>query len=244
MYKKELSKITFNMNDHDRAKYLNNKTIELVKNDKLVFELTNEQKQKIQSTKRTIIKKDLRSIGEGLGIFKEYSMIGDTNLIAYYSKNNLFESVSKSPDLLGMYYVINNIENLLKYSIKIEEHTDNKLDRNNKLTHELLSILKIGNDEYYFIKATIKEQINNSNVHSLCNFQSIKKRDGHPQMFEVNQALETGHPSSSIIITQLIKYVNSPDILRYIPDELLSKAQLEIKKDALVKYKNIKNKWK
>ena len=59
------------MNDHDRAKYLNNKTIELVKNDKLVFELTNEQKQKIQSTKRTIIKKDLRSIGEGLDIFKE-----------------------------------------------------------------------------------------------------------------------------------------------------------------------------
>ena len=60
-------------------------------------------------------------------------------------------------------------------------------------------------------------------------------------MFDSSQALEVSHPSSTINIAQLVKLVNSPDVLRYIPNELLSVNQIDIKNKALERY-NIKKK--
>ena len=238
---KELSKITYDMSDKDRANYLRNKVIKIVLNDSSKFELAKYQHLLSKITNKTLLKKELRFTGENIGVFCKYSSIGDTPLVAYFSKNNLFESISKISDYIGMYYVIFNIENILINSIKIEEHTDNKCDRNNKLIHELLALLECGNDNILVIKITVKEQIKqDNNLYSISNLETIKKRDGHPQMFDRNRTLETGHPSLSITIAQLMSYVNNESILRYIPNDLLNDYQIQIKIEAINKYKEIK----
>lgn len=183
----------------------------------------------------------LRKFGEERNVFKEYKKVGDTKLSAYFSRNSLFESVSKSSDVPLMYYVIFNIDEVLKKSVKIEEHLENKLDENNKATHEFLSTVLIENDKIILIKTTLKEsKYSNNNIYSISNFEIIKEDDGHPQMFELNQALETGHPLLFLNIAQLISNVNNESILRYIPNELLNSTQIQIKKEAIDKYNEIK----
>ena len=164
-------------------------------------------------------------------------------LNAFFSKNNLYESVSKSTYIPQLYYVLSNIDSLLEESIKIEEHLENKADENNKGTHEYLSALLFEENKIMLIKVTLKEsKHDNNNLYSLNNLMIIKKEDdGYPQIFELNQTLETSHPPLAINIAQLVKIVNSPDILRYIPNELLSYAQINIKTKALERY-NIKKK--
>ena len=237
---KTLSPITSFMSDSDRAQYLRNASIYIVYNDDDKFNLSEIQYNDLKRTKTNIIRKDLRSFGENLNIFKHYTNVGNTRLNATFSKNNLFESVSKSTDVSLMYYLLINIENILQNSIKIEEHIDNKGDRNIKKVHELLAVLLCNTNIVLIIKTTIKEQENeNNNIYSISNVETIKKRDGSPQMFDSSQALEVSHPSSIINIAQLVKIVNSPDILRYIPNELLSVNQIDIKNKALERY-NIK----
>ncbi len=59
----------------------------------------------------------------------------------------------------------------------------------------------------------------------------------HSQMLEAG--LRTSHTYN---FAQLIKHVNSPDILRYIPNELLDDNQINIKEEAIKQYKRIKEK--
>ncbi len=80
-----------------------------------------------------------------------------------------------------------------------------------------------------------------SNFETICNIKR-KKGDAVLQKFNMNQALETLHPLPTINLTRLLKHVNSPDILRYIPNELLSSKQVIIKLKALEKY-NKKKEW-
>ncbi len=74
--------------------------------------------------------------------------------------------------------------------------------------------------------------------------EKIKKIENasHSVSENISQVLSADAPlSSTINIAQLVKIVNSPDILRYIPDELLSVNQVKIKNKALERY-NIKKK--
>lgn len=246
---KELSIITYDMSDKDRASYLKTKSIKVVVNDSSRFELTEEQLEVLKEDKIKNIKRELKNLGIELGVFKEYKNIGDTDINAYFSIRNLYESITKSTTITGMYYIIYNIDSIIANSIKIEEHIDNKMDRNVESTNELISILNYSRNNYMLIKATIKKisSINQHNIiYSLSNFETIelikKKGDAAHQMFELNQALDTLHPLSKIMLTNLLSYVNSPDILRYIPNELLNNAQIQIKKEAIDKYNEIKRK--
>ena len=238
---KTLSPITSFMSDSDRANYLKNKYIKIVRNIYNI-ELSNEIKN---CFKIKLIQNDLLSTAEKLKIVKEYKNIGDTNLKAYFSKSNLKESIHKSTEMVGLYYVFYNIEEVLKSSVKIEEHLDIKNDSNIKTIHEFLSIINFENTSILLVKITIKElnSISENNVlYTISSMEKIKKIENasHSVSENVSQVLSADAPlSSTINIAQLVKIVNSPDILRYIPNELLSYAQINIKTKALERY-NIK----
>ncbi len=57
----------------------------------------------------------------------------------------------------------------------------------------------------------------------------------HSQMLEAG--LRTSHTYN---FAQLIKHVNSPNILIYIPNELLDNKHIKAKEKALIEYKRIK----
>lgn len=97
------------------------------------------------------------------------------------------------------------------------------------------------------VKITIKELYSsseNNTIYSVSSLEAIKKIENasHSMSEQFVQALSADAPLSTINLTLLFKHVNSPDILRYIPDELLSGKQITIKQIALEKY-NKKKEW-
>ena len=121
-YKNEkvLSIITKEMSDKDRAFYLKEKALKITNSiGSLDYDL-GDILELLKVSNKTKAKKLLKEVGEMYSVFKEYKNIGDTNISAIFSRNNLYESISKSADMVGMLYVIININSVLKNSIKIE----------------------------------------------------------------------------------------------------------------------------
>ena len=240
--KKGLSIITKDMSDKDRAFYLKEKEINTVNN--LGELLDEEQKDVILTGKRKEVQKELMKYAENRYIFKRY-IIGDTNLIAYFSRNNLYESIHKATNLIGMFYIVDNFNEIIYNSIKIEEHSDIKNSINIKMIHEYISLLKCYG-EIFIIKITVKETtrvIENNIIYSISNLDIIKEMNVNPLPVSKKQSqiLEAGlRTSHTYNFAQLIKHVNSPDILRYIPNELLDNEQIKVKEEALIEYKRIK----
>ena len=139
---RELSKISVNMTEIERSDYLREKYIVVVdgKSDSTIGKLSDNKKE-------SEIYDILLEYGERQNIFKEYYMIGDTNLSGYFSKSNLKESLHKCGNMYYFPYVIFNMNNLLQKSIKIEEHFDIKGGNAIKMIHELISLLKLKSKE-------------------------------------------------------------------------------------------------
>ena len=132
-----------------------------------------------------------------------------------------------------MFTVIFNLDAILKNAIKIEEHVDIKKDYNIKLIHEFLSILKVENEEIIIIKITIKESrsSNTNNIlYSVTNLETIKKITSNllSTSKSVDLGAQSGSRLSNISLPLLISHVNNSDVLRYIPNELLTADQIVI----------------
>ncbi len=138
---KEPSKITHDMSEHERAEYLKNSKISIIESDPKNVHLLKKKYRKYKKLSRLIIRKELRDIGKVNNIFREYR-IGDTNINAIFSIRNLYESVEKSTNPALMFYVIYSINQITKNLLKIEEHLDNKKDRDVDSTHEFICLLK------------------------------------------------------------------------------------------------------
>ena len=54
-------------------------------------------------------------------------------------------------------------------------------------------------------------------------------------------SLSLGNDIPIYNLTYIIKFVNDGDVLKYIPNELLTKSQIEIKEQAIIKYKQKHN---
>lgn len=246
--KKDLSIITHDMSEHDRANYLKKKYINIIcdksTNSINVVEYLNKQSD-------SVIRKELRELAKTICIYKNYEGIGDTNIDAYFSRNKLDESIQNSVDKTIMYYVIHNLESIVENSIKIEEHKDNKQDKNIKSVHELLSLIEINennNPNIIVIKITVKEAktLNTKNVvYSVANLDKIKKAICNPPSVSENNNSGTQVGSRllpNISLPLLINHVNNSDVLRYIPNELLTANQIIIKEEGIKRY-NEKKKY-
>ena len=246
--KKDLSIITHYMSEHDRAIYLKKKYINIIcdKSQDSINVIEYLRKQ----SDSTIIK-ELRELSKTLYIYKKYEGIGDTNINAYFSRNKLDESIQNSVDKPIMYYVIRNLEYIVENSLKIEEQKDNKQDKNIKSVHEFLSLIEIKdniNSTIIVIKITVKEAktINIKNVvYSVANLDKIKKAICNPP--SVSEKNDSGTQVGSRLLPKislplLISHVNNSDVLRYIPNELLTAKQIVIKEEGIKRY-NEKKKY-
>ena len=237
--KKDLSLITHDMSEHDRANYLKDKYINIITNSYSVNDIHVHNKTKGE------IRKMLRQFAKDLNSFREYYDVGDTNINAFFSGNNLDESISKTADVSEMFIVIFNLDVILKNAIKIEEHVDIKKDYNIKLIHELLSIIKIDNEEIIIIKITIKESRSPNTNNILYSITNLEKKKITSNLLSTSKSIDLGAQSgsrlSTIILSLLISHVNNSDVLRYIPNELLTAKQIVIKEEGIKRYNEKKN---
>ena len=237
---KKISKINKDTKESERVKLLKTSTITIfqARNYSLI---SNEQIKEYEVKKKNILRKELRVYATNNSIYKRYENIGDIGLSAYFSGNGLDESSSKSRIVYGLFYVIDNIKLVLDNSIKIEEHADIKNDNNIKSIYELLSLLYIQDLGILVIKITVKE-MNSTNVdntlYTVSCLQIIKKITSNLLSTSKSDDLDaqSGSRLSTIKLTHLFRLVNNSDILRYIPDELLTETQRLSKRLAKIEY--------
>ena len=146
---KELSKITHDMSEHERAKQLRKTKITIIQN-RLKINFYTQISSKVKLNKNET-KRQFKNIGKELNIFKEYQ-IGKSKLIAHFSIKNLYESIEKSDEYLKMIFVIYNLDSITKGLVKIEEHLDNKNDENVRYVHEYISLLQLNEKSFLLIK--------------------------------------------------------------------------------------------
>ena len=213
---KELSKITHDMSEHERADYLSNLKIKIIKITNTADKTISKIFQSIKNNSLSYQQKYIVLFAKQMNILKEYKNIGNTNITASFSTTNLRESIHKSAEIYGLLHTLFNLEKVIKYSIKIEEHKDINNDPNIKLIHEFISILNIYKN-LLMVKITIKELYSsseNNTIYSVSSLEAIKKIENasHSMSEQFVQALSADAPLSTINLTLLFKHVNSPDI--------------------------------
>lgn len=180
-----------------------------------------------QQLVRTELYKRLRAWGQQNNVFRLYEDIGDTGLSAFFSGTNLHESIHKGNGFQYMPVILFNINDIIQKSTKIEEHLDNKNDKNVLKIHELLSFLGV-DEGIIVIKTTIKELkgLRNNDPHviyTLSSYEVIKERMIYPpQTNDDNHSLEAGnHPSTHNLI-DILRNVKEKSVKKYIPLELIN----------------------
>ena len=237
-------KITSGMSDSERADILRNKTIKDVPVAKEIPTDIIEKLESISSWKdiNNFGGKDkrhlIRKIAQEFGAFKEYNNL-DINISFEFSGNNFGESYGKQKrnyeNFAKMFSVFDEV---IEKAVGIEVHNRNndgyKFDATLNNVYVLISAFEDG--EWIIpIKLEVKEFRDKQNtLYVAISLEAIKKTEVSKQGTTENSVAQNSR-SVTIIIPDIFSKINPKDIsfLKYIPNEFLSKEQLEAKNKAI-----------
>lgn len=243
------SKITKGMSDDERYELLKNERLNVIQSqkNKKISEKFNETLTELYKTNEKQAQKTLmKKYAESIGLFdKVYHIVGNTNLSAMFTREGLAESVQNSKNVHLFPYILENFQEILDNSVKIDEELD-YYDNENINVHTLISAVKINNLE--LVKITLKEYIdknpNDNRLYVVANIDTIKKEEFlHTTAVSNTRTTDLRYfASSTISISDIFKEVNSK-LLRHIPDKFLSDEQIILKKEYVKEYaKTVKEK--
>lgn len=201
------------------------------------------------TTKKSAIEKPMRLQANLLGITNVDLKNSSISFKFQFSNESLRKSLKHQLDYGGSYVdyakAMTCFEDLIKNAVLIETHPDYKAgtpkaDRNLKQTYVLLSTML---DETGITPVEFEVKENYTIQNQLYLTVMLTKVD--PEVVGGAYAVQDGSnphlfsESSSIMLTELLKYVNPVDgeFLKYVPDEFLNAAQKAAKQDAVARRK-------
>ncbi|MGN0449428.1 MAG: hypothetical protein ACI4G0_03605 [Ruminococcus sp.] len=233
-------KITAGMSDSERAEILKNKKIEnigVAKKSPLISSW-NEIDKLLGKEKQILIQK----IAQDFGAFKEYHTL-DFDISFSFSNNNYRESYSKQKRNFQQFAKMFSVfDEVIKSAVGIEVHNRNdyyKIDPTLKAVYVMFSAFKDG-ENIIPVKLVVKEFIDKPNtLYVAVSLDAIKMTEVSKQGTTENGVAQNSR-SVTYSIYDLFTKINPKDIdfIKYIPDDLLTKEQLKVKKEYL--YKSVK----
>lgn len=233
-------KITKGMSDSERANILKNKHIknvpvvdsvssEHIKSWEDIDELFGKQKREI-----------IHKVANEFGVFKYYTN-EDVSLTFEFTNNNFRETYGKQKrNFKSFAKMFSVFEQVIENAIGVEVHNRNeegyKPDVTLKNVYVLLSAFKDGNS-IVPVKLAVKEFKDKSNkLYVAIALETTKKTEVSKQG-NTNNGVTQNSRSVNISITDLVSKINPKDIdlIKYIPDELLTSEQIK-SKQSTVKY--------
>ncbi len=240
-------KITAGMSDGDRTSILMEKNIAAP-----VYtgqaDTAIQRERGLNSRKRSLAEAALLRIGEEFGIYtagRESYNIADLEVRVSLSKGTIRESAHKEvTDHVQLAKLIPLLQNAAESAVGVEAH-DNRYFFDNMTVryHELLGGYI---DGAYFIPVRfgVKELRDGSmGLHVMVSQEKIKTGFLGTDYME-NSSGQPAPPPVRINVAQIVRNVNTPDLLRYLPDGMLDQRQRELKYGAIadtILYTNIKN---
>ncbi len=244
--------ITADLTDAERYEILKDKQIAAPIYDGKAEKLVNID---INRKTQQQVKKAIILIAEKLGVLRREINFNDVNVKITLSKSNLRESISKDATPAQIAKLLTVIEPVAESSVLIERH-DNRYyyDTETVYFDNLLGAYVDGHD-FVPVRFGLKHSKNGSttlyvivdeNTIGVSDINKIKENKKTEVVKTPALPMQSPEVSRSVIysISQIVPFVNSKDLLRYIPDDFLSNEQRSAKWEAIaetVKKTNSKN---
>ena len=246
-------KITADMTDEQRYAILKNKKITAPFYRGEADFLISEKNKDLESKEKDFAKKAIVEIAEKLGITRKEINFKDVEVKILISKSNLKESITKEATPEQIAKLLPVLVPTAENSIAIERH-DNRyyFDTDTVYFDNLLGAYVDGDNlvpvrfglKHSITGATTLYVVVDQNKVALKNLGETKNdrdhKDATPDLTGESSLLN----SVTYSISQIIPFVNSKDLLRYLPDGMLDEKQLGLKWGAVaetIKYTNKRN---
>ena len=243
-------KITVGMSDRDRTQILQSKKIIAPIYTGQADQLILVNKDDLESGQRGLVKAAIVRIGDELGVFADYN-ISDVDVMITLSKGNLRESISKDATPTQIAKLLPVLKQAVENAIGIESH-DNRYYYDT-VTVRFDNLMGGFIDGEYFVpvrfglKQSVDGHIALYVVVDQNKIDLEKIRNKKTEVIKAASPHEVESSTSrsvSYSISQIIPFVNSVDILRYMPDDMLTNEQKNVKYQGIadtIRYTNEKN---
>ena len=233
--------ITTDTSDDDRAKIISTKNINAPIYEGQADTVIENNLEKLNSDQIGTVKNALVAIGEQFGIFVEDIKIEDVDVEIRFSKSNLRESVSKKATPTEIAKLIPILKDAVRSAIGIEIH-DNRYYYDTSTVYfenllggfvdgEHLIPVRFGLKHSKQGRATLYIVVDQNKI-PIKSLEQIKKAE----VVKATGPIKTEQITSRSVeynISQIIPFVKSKDLLRYIPDAMLDNEQKVTKWEAV-----------
>ena len=241
--------IEIGMSDAERFEILKDKVLEpAVYNG----EADNLIAEELESRKHKYAKDAIVEIANKLGILKSQINFDDVEVVVTLSKGNLRESVSKKASPSQIAKLLPILSDTAKTSVHVERHRNRYYYDNDTIYFDNLIGAYIDGDDLVPVRLGLKHsRTGTTTLYIVVDQNKVpldmldnKKSTGHkaakPKSMEDGELRRRAEYS----IAHIISFVNTKDLIKYIPDEMLSEDQKRTKWDAIaeeIEYSSKKN---
>ena len=255
----ENERITLNTSESQRAEILRKKSIEApVYKNQLPKDVTSSKAMKtkfgdMDRDTRELVKRTLEKIAEDFNALNVEYTIQDVGVEIVLSKKGIRESISKeaTPEKLAKMLPI--LKDTVERSVGIEVHRNRYYYDSYTTYFQNLLGGYVDEDNFVPVRFGLKHGSNGETTLYVVvdqegipikNLEQKKKVEVFAQAQPIKSEASNARSTYEYSIAHIVQFVNSKDILRYIPDELLSEKQINIKYQGIEEtavYTNKKN---
>ena len=230
----ENKKITAEMSDAERTEILSKKKVlaPIYTGQADATILAN--KDAFEQKKMDIVKTVIATLGDEFGLVGGQISFEDVDIEVTLSKTNLRESTTKQATPAQLAKLIPVLKPAAQTAVGIERHDNRYFFDNDTVYFDNLLGGYIDGEDFVPVRFGLKHSrtgntvlyvVVDQNKIPVSNLTEIKNDTGHQDA--KSDLTEVGGPRRRVTysIAQIIQFVNSGDVLRYLPDELLSEEQ-------------------
>lgn len=253
--KVEDNKISETSTDTERTTILNGKVVSMPVYDGRADDMISLERDSLESEKIGLVKSAVQRIAEVFAPIGETIDIKDADVSIVLSRKNLKESVSKEATPVQLAKLFPVLRESLSNAIAIERHINRYYYDDNTVFFDNLLGAYINGDNIVPVRFGLKYSTTGQvTMYVVVDQNEIPKSEvGEPLKNKMTEVVNNTSPNNKeqelsrsveYSISQIIPFVKSSDILRYLPDDMLDEEQLSEKWNAVaetINYTNNKN---
>lgn len=245
---KRSDRITLSMTDEERTAILNKKSVIAGVYDGQAEGAIKRNQADLDSGKIGLVKSALVRIGDEFGIFADYD-IADIDVKIQLSKSNIKESVSKDISPVQIAKLLPVLRTAVENSIGIESHANRYFYDDSTVFFENLLGGYVEGEYFVPVRFGLKHSTTGeATLYVIVDQQPVESKKIKAEVVKTpgTQSVSPAISRSAfkISVANLARFVNGKDLLRYLPDNMLSTEQKKTKWEAIaetVKKTNSKN---
>ena len=253
---KKTSSIMLGMSDAERSEILNSKSIVAPIYEGQADALIAEKKAELESRKIEFAKTAIVEIAEKLEMIGKEINFNDVEVKIILSKSNLSESISKEATPEQIAKLLPVLSPTAENSVVIERHNNRYYYDTDTVYFDNLLGAYVDGDSLVPVRFGLKHSrtgtttlyvVVDQNKVALEKLGKTKKDRGLQDASSTKAESSNLRRSVAYSISQIVSFVNSKDLLRYLPDDMLDSAQKRVKWEAIaatIKRTNDKNDYK